>query len=49
MKINELSRITNIHPETIRMYRQKGFLHPQKQENGYYDYTMTIRWKTTYL
>lgn len=40
MKINELSRITNIHPETIRMYRQKGFLHPQKQENGYYDYTM---------
>ena len=40
MKINELSHIAGIHPETIRMYRKKGFLHPAKQENGYYDYTM---------
>ncbi len=40
MKINELSKITNIHPETIRMYRNKGFLHPSKLENGYYDYSV---------
>ena len=39
MKINELSKLTGIHPETIRMYRKKGLLHPQKLENGYYDYT----------
>lgn len=39
MKINELSRLTHIHPETIRMYRQKGFLHPEKLPNGYYEYS----------
>lgn len=39
MKINELSRLSCIHPETIRMYRQKGFLHPDKLPNGYYEYS----------
>ena len=39
MKINELSKITFIHPETIRMYRNMGLLHPKKLENGYYDYS----------
>lgn len=40
MKINELSKLTKINPETIRMYRNEGFLHPVKQNNGYYDYSM---------
>ena len=39
MKINELSKITQINPETIRMYRKMGFLSPRHQTNGYYDYT----------
>ena len=40
MKINELSKLTGIHIETIRMYRKEGFLHPTKLSNGYYDYSM---------
>ena len=40
MKINELSKLTFIHPETIRMYRNMGLLHPNKLENGYYDYSI---------
>lgn len=40
MKINELSKLTTINTETIRMYRNLGFLHPEKLENGYYDYSM---------
>ena len=40
MKINELSKLTSINTETIRMYRNLGFLHPKKLENGYYDYSM---------
>lgn len=40
MKVNELSKLTAINTETIRMYRNLGFLHPEKLENGYYDYSM---------
>lgn len=40
MKINELSKLTAINTETIRMYRNLGFLHPEKLENGYYDYSV---------
>ena len=40
MKINELSKLTAINTETIRMYPNLGFLHPEKLENGYYDYSM---------
>ncbi len=40
MKVKELSNLTNTNIETIRMYRQKGFLHPIKLENGYYEYTI---------
>ena len=40
MKINELSKLTAINTETIRVYRNLGFLHPEKLENGYYDYSM---------
>lgn len=40
MKTNELSKLTAINTETIRMYRNLGFLHPEKLENGYYDYSM---------
>ena len=39
MKITELSRISGINAATIRSYRLKGFLHPVKEKNGYYDYT----------
>lgn len=39
MKINELAKMAGIHPETIRLYRTMGFLHPKKLANGYYDYT----------
>ena len=39
MKIKELSNITNINPETIRSYRNKGFLHPVRKANGYYEYS----------
>lgn len=30
MKIHELARLSGVNPETIRMYRQKGLLHPGK-------------------
>lgn len=39
MKINELARCSFVNPETIRLYRKMGFLHPVRQPNGYYDYT----------
>lgn len=39
MKIHELSRLSGVNPETIRMYRQRGLLHPLRQENGYFDYS----------
>ena len=41
MKINELSKITQINPETIRLYRKMGFLSPKHQANGYYDYSIS--------
>ena len=40
MKVNEISKMSGINIETIRMYRNMGFLHPKKLENGYYDYSM---------
>lgn len=40
MYIKELAQRTFLSPETIRMYRNMGFLHPKKLSNGYYDYTM---------
>ena len=40
MYIHELAELTNTNPETIRMYRKKGLLHPSRQKNGYYDYSM---------
>lgn len=39
MHINELSRLSGINKETIRSYREKGFLHPHQDTNGYYNYT----------
>lgn len=39
MKIKELSRFTGVNIETIRMYRNKGLLHPEQEDNGYYNYT----------
>ncbi len=40
MKVNELSNLTGINIETIRMYRNDGLLHPTKLTNGYYEYSM---------
>ena len=31
--------MTGINKETIRSYREKGFLHPLQDDNGYYNYT----------
>ena len=49
MKINELAKLTGIKLETVRMYREKGFLHPKKLENGYYDYSMEDFTNIAYL
>lgn len=41
MKIRELSKLSCVNPETIRVYRNKGMLRPQRDvQNGYYDYSM---------
>lgn len=39
MKINQLSKITGVNAETIRMYRNSGLLTPVQLPNGYYDYS----------
>lgn len=40
MKINELARLSGVSPETIRKYRDRGLLTPQRNpENGYYEYS----------
>ena len=39
MKIHELAHLSGVNPETIRMYRQKGLLHPARLANGYFDYS----------
>ncbi|MCD8336055.1 MAG: MerR family transcriptional regulator [Lachnospiraceae bacterium] len=40
MKISELSKLSHVHPETIRMYRKLGLLTPtQNPLNLYYDYS----------
>jgi DNA-binding transcriptional MerR regulator len=38
MKISELSAAAGVPSTTIRLYREKGFLHPVRLANGYYDY-----------
>lgn len=40
MKVNELSELSGVNIETIRMYRNKGLLHPERLDNGYYDYSV---------
>lgn len=49
MKINELARISGVKAETIRSYRLKGFLHPVRADNGYYDYSMADYVSLVYL
>ena len=40
MNIKELSKLTGVNTETIRMYRNSGLLFPeQNPQNGYYDYS----------
>ena len=40
MKIHEISNFLNVNHETVRMYRKKGFLKPERNPaNGYYEYT----------
>ena len=39
MKIKELSVISGINHETIRSYRNMGYLTPEQEDNGYYDYS----------
>lgn len=41
MKISELSRLSGVNAETIRMYRNRGLLSPARDEgNGYYSYSL---------
>lgn len=40
MKIKELALMAGVNPETIRMYRNMGYLQPEKLKNGYYDYSV---------
>lgn len=41
MNINKLAKMTLTSKETIRVYREKGLLHPQKNKNNnYFVYTM---------
>jgi len=49
MKVNKLAKLSNIHPETIRMYRQLGLLSPHQQANGYYDYSIADFSRLIYL
>lgn len=49
MQINKLSTMTQINIETIRKYRKMGFLHPQKLNNGYYDYSIADFSSLVYL
>jgi DNA-binding transcriptional MerR regulator len=49
MKINELAKMTQINAETIRMYRKMGFLHPEQQTNGYYEYSIADFSSLVYL
>lgn len=39
VKVNELSRISGVSTETIRMYRNMGLINPKQLANGYFDYT----------
>ena len=40
MKINELARVSGLNTETIRKYRDRGLLLPERNpENGYYEYS----------
>lgn len=40
MKINELARLAGLNAETIRRYRERGLLRPERNpDNGYYDYS----------
>ncbi len=40
MKIHDFALLTGINAETIRSYRLKGLIHPAREKNGYYDYTI---------
>lgn len=41
MNINTLAKMTSTSKETIRLYREKGLLHPEKNiDNNYFIYTM---------
>ncbi len=40
MKVHDFALLTGINAETIRSYRLKGLIHPIRQKNGYYDYTI---------
>ena len=41
MKINELAKFSGVSAETIRKYRDRGLLLPERNpENGYYEYSL---------
>ena len=40
MKIKEVEELVHMNGQTIRYYDKLGFLHPNRDENGYRNYTM---------
>ena len=40
MKIKEVEKLVSMNSQTIRYYDKLGFLHPQRDENGYRNYSM---------
>ena len=39
MTIKELEKRTGLPRTSIRFYEQEGFLHPERRENNYRDYS----------
>lgn len=40
MKIKEVEKLVSMNSQTIRYYDKLGFLHPERDENGYRNYSM---------
>lgn len=40
MKVNEIAKLANVSPDTVRFYNREGLLRPRKDpRNGYYVYS----------
>jgi DNA-binding transcriptional MerR regulator len=42
MRTNEIAKLTNVHPNTVRLYEEWGYISPvPRQENGYRTFSQT--------